>query len=539
MSDQIQGEWTIVSSKKVRPQRQPSNVSTNSKITTIDENKTTKEDDELSYSLSHLSQDLSVASAKDDINLQQSQKGPIELDDFSLQGGISRMRAHWKVVLAGQFLSLLLAIAGASTSTLYLECNVNIPASQTFLVYLMMSFHTLVLFCREKGSNEEGKTSLAGIFDWRYWMRRKRIDKSTEEEQNEQKIQNENTNDVTRKESDIKYPYYLIGRFVSISVPSWTYALLAFIRVQADFFTYLALRYTTLTSAAVFDNISILSALICSRVFLKRYYKSPHILGAAICCLGVTINLVSDYESDLNGSQNHLEERKYPYQMLGDFYAIVGGLLLGIGDVANEAIVKDGLTTTHEYIGCVGLFGALILFIQSYMLEMDDIDNFFASGEMNRMLQNQSEFSDIYEGPMTCSRESGIYLLSAFVFSSYFLTTGICYFLAESEAALLAISVLSADLWTVVFSLFVGIAPSLAFYIGLAMVIAGLITYEMAPSPISAELDHLDISDGMSLHESKIGISEGVNIPPGNVMEMSNISLSWDVEEKGTKPELL
>lgn len=525
MSDQNESEWKNVSSEKVHPKRQPSDVTTNSRIATIDENKITQQDDELSYAFSNASRDLSEESASDDVILHKTQKGPIDLDDFSMNNGLSRMKAHWKVVVAGQCLSLFLAIAGASTSALYLGCDMNIPASQTFLVYLMMSFHVVVLIRQDKGSNENEKKSLCRIFDPR-----------TEDIEDEGKSeQDENPHDeIMKKESS----HYLIGNFVPISVPSWTYAALAFIKVEADFFTYLALSYTTLTSTAIFDNVSILSALICSRVFLKRHYKAPHLIGAAICILGVTINLVSDYEEHANGSESKFEEKKYPNPMLGAFFAVIGGLLLGVGDVATESIVKGYATTTHEYIGCVGIFGSLILFIQSYVLEMDDIEKFFASEDVDRMLENQSEFSDMNEDPMTCGQKTGLYLLAGFVFSNYFFTTGTCYFLAESEAALLSISVLTEDLWTVLFSAFVGIAPSFAFYVAFVMVIIGLITYEMAPSPLSGELDHLDISDGMSLHESK-SASKGLNIPPGNVLGLSNMTLSWDVDEKRTQPELL
>lgn len=67
-------------------------------------------------------------------------------------------------------------------------------------------------------------------------------------------------------------------------------------------------------------------------------------------------------------------------------------------------------------------------------------------------------------------------------------------FLILSEAALLNLSLLTSDLWAVVFSIFmVAAVPGAAYYGALLLIIAGIVLYEAGPSPTSIPAD-IDIA---------------------------------------------
>lgn len=62
---------------------------------------------------------------------------------------------------------------------------------------------------------------------------------------------------------------------------------------------------------------------------------------------------------------------------------------------------------------------------------------------------------------------------------------GASRFFQISEATFFGLSLLSGDLWSVIFSVFAeGIVPHSLFFIALVFVLGGMIIYEMAPSPV-------------------------------------------------------
>ncbi len=61
---------------------------------------------------------------------------------------------------------------------------------------------------------------------------------------------------------------------------------------------------------------------------------------------------------------------------------------------------------------------------------------------------------------------------------------GTSRFLMISEAAFFNLSLLTGDLWSVVFSIFAeNIIPQPLFFVALVFVLSGVVLYEMAPSP--------------------------------------------------------
>ena len=170
---------------------------------------------------------------------------------------------------------------------------------------------------------------------------------------------------------------------------------------------------------------------------------------------------------------------------------------------------KAGATT--EYLGMLGSCGFVIAFSQSLLLERQDILGFFSN-----------------DAGAECTRESGFFLLFAFVGVTMCSYVGASYFLMFSEAAFFNLSLLTGDLWSVLFSVVAErIVPKPLFFAALAAVLSGVVVYEMAPSPAleketeSGNPEHLQGHDGIlrvaADTESGVDLAE---------LELRNISIT-------------
>jgi len=339
------------------------------------------------------------------------------------------MRLKIKIVLFGQFISLTMATLWSSQSTLYLNCSLSVPAFSNTWVFLFLALNFIPLY-------REGR----------------RI----------------------KKDPDLAQPpHWFIGGKFPLRLQAWKYLGIAFIGVEANYFMMLALKYTTLTSVALFDAVSIPSAMIFSAIMLKRKYGCLHMFGACICLFGLTVNVITDYESDktpdvsVNDKVRDDGSDHYPDKLLGDLFAILGGALYGINDVFAERCVRE-YGGVYEYLSMISFWGFLISGIQALVLERQAIYAFFHDG--------------------ACAFKFSIMLLIIYVICQVIRKVALSRFLLISEAAFLNLSMLTSDLYTTIFSVVAqNIFPRNFFFVGLSMVLIGIFVYEMAPSP---ETDH-------------------------------------------------
>lgn len=354
------------------------------------------------------------------------------------------LTSHYKTLLLGQVLSFLLASGGAAQATLHFECGLSSPTFTMSLIYLVLSTHLLPLLWREK----QGRGQVM-------------LEHSNREEE-------ESPN------------YSFMG--LTLQGPVWQYLIIAFLDVEANAITMLSFRYTTLTSVTLFDACAIPSAMIISWRFLGRKYTWIHLVGVMTCMAGVIFNVMQDYESDTASTDDkNLSSDEYPHKLRGDILAILGGIMYGLNDVLTEATVRRNGETT-EYLGLMGVFAFGISLVQALLLEWQDILEFFGEGDAHSS---------------TCSLEMGWWLLFAFVGVTIMSYKGASAFLMLSEAAFFNLSLLTGDLWSIIFSIVAErIIPQPLFFVALIFVLSGVILYEMAASPV---LD--DNNDTGAIHE--------------------------------------
>jgi drug/metabolite transporter (DMT)-like permease len=363
----------------------------------------------------------------------------------ALEGEKTRRWSHWKILAFGQGLSILLATMWASQSTLYLTCEWSSPAFSSSWAYLLLSLHLIPLMLkgRDIRQNKDSTTSTA--------------------------------------------PHVWFLHFIPLQASPWVYLGAAFTSFYGIYLSLLSIQYTTITSTSLFDSVSIPVAMLLSRYFLGRRYVRHHILGAVLCLVGVILNVGYDFLIDHNLYKvEHMDtgtvkmktiignltgtnaeefddgSDEYPQRVIGDMMACFGGMLFGANDVIAEFSVRHFGGTT-EYLGMVGFFGIFFSLFQMAITERDTVSSFF-------------------QGKTECAGSLTTWLLVIYVIGQFSRKAGLALFLTMADAALLQLSLLTSDLYTLLFSIiYLHILPRPLQGVAMLLVVAGIVTYELGP----------------------------------------------------------
>eukprot|EP00557_Chaetoceros_sp_GSL56_P014892 CAMPEP_0176485258 /NCGR_PEP_ID=MMETSP0200_2-20121128/4945_1 /TAXON_ID=947934 /ORGANISM="Chaetoceros sp., Strain GSL56" /LENGTH=560 /DNA_ID=CAMNT_0017881893 /DNA_START=41 /DNA_END=1723 /DNA_ORIENTATION=+ len=430
-----------------------------------------------------------------------------------------------KPLLIAQLLSLLLATSGAANSSLHFECNVSAPLLQAGMIYLGLALYSLsrvacwnIIFIRRgrrrrddsmscsTSSKHEGYIKGRGCEEEGYEMSTANPTTATIELSNsstigimmtpstcdnntdipENSVQGQSQYDHRQQKQEAHHPSIFRVQYASLKL----YALMAFLDVEANYLIYLSFRYTTLTSVSLLDALAIPSAMVFSKLILNRRYRYGHVMGAVICIVGMSVNILGDSNNGGGGdvgvddvSGNDTTRDPYPNKVHGDVLAMIGAVLYGLNNVLTERVVK-GANHVNEYLGILGCFGVVYCAIQSLFLgELDNSSlSVYLFGSSSR--RNDADPSDEIMRQCRPSEMWMLWFASAILGAVSY--TGMARFLAESEAALLNLSLLTGDLWAALFIVVAqGILPTVHFWMSLVLIAMGVLIYEVAaPSPI-------------------------------------------------------
>jgi solute carrier family 35 protein F1/2 len=423
----------------------------------------------------------------------------------------AHLRSQYKILIAGQVLSLSLSVTGAAQSSLYFDCDLSAPTFTVGFFYFALIFCLVPVY-------RTGKQQLQGV----YMGTRHQVISTLDDDDDENNEESDfvgtasarSPNQMTASratgpapsassDSTAPAPQHTFLGFIPLHNPAWRYFPMALLDVYANYFTVLAFSYTTMTSVTLFDALAIPTAMVVSAVFLSRRYTRLHLLGVGACSVGILVNVLQDYEHDIGGGSdvdrsdgvehddvsNGVSGPYYPNKLRGDLMAMLGGILFGINNTVGEVAVRS-TGGPNEYLGMLGVYATCICLVQSLLFERDEIAEFFNKSG------NKSS---------TCSASTAWFLLFAYFVSAVLCYLGASRFLQVSEACFFNLSLLTGDLWSVLFSVVAQrIVPQPLFFVALTFILSGVVAYEMAPSPVeddshpgvAAELDHDDFDHG-------------------------------------------
>ncbi|GAY33178.1 hypothetical protein CUMW_006030 [Citrus unshiu] len=227
------------------------------------------------------------------------------------------------------------------------------------------------------------------------------------------------------------YGGILLYRRQRLQVSWYWYLLLGFVDLQGNFLANKAYQFTSITSVTLLDGCTIAWALILTRLLLGTRYSPLKLFGAGICMLGLGLLLLSDAEVVGGGG---------------------GGVSRPIlGDILEYFVKKNDRV---EVVCMIGVYGLSMLELKS--------------------LELVKWSTDIILGFVG-------YAVSCFMF--YTLAT---FVLKLGGAAMFNLSLLTADIWAVVFRFFFYQQQvDWLYFLAFAIVVFGLIIYSTKSSPFN------------------------------------------------------
>ncbi|KAL1352073.1 uncharacterized protein [Arachis hypogaea] len=212
------------------------------------------------------------------------------------------------------------------------------------------------------------------------------------------------------------------------------YLLLGIVDVQGNYLVNKAYQYSSITSVTLLDCWTIPWAILFTWIFLGTRYSLWQLSGAAICVLGLCLVMFSDSEVGGGGGSKPL---------LGDVLVIGGTLFYAISNVGEEFCVKH--KDRVEVVFMLGLFGFLISILEVFVIEL-------------KMLESVKWSPDILSG-----------------------------------ATMFNLSVLTSDMWAVVFRVFLYHQEvDWLYFVSFAITVVGLIIYSLTekdPVPASPGIE--------------------------------------------------
>jgi drug/metabolite transporter (DMT)-like permease len=240
------------------------------------------------------------------------------------------------------------------------------------------------------------------------------------------------------------------------------YIFAAVLDVEANYLVILAYNYTTITSVMLLDCFTIPCAMVLSYLFLGCRYNYMHILGTAICLLGLACIVIND--SAMVGDDDAAAGSN---PVLGDVLCLCGAVLYASSNVLQEHLVK--FHDREQFLGHLGCFGFAIAAVQCAIVDLPRMRRAHFTGKV-------------------------VGATSGFVVCLFLMYTNTTAFLQHGDAVLFNLSLLTSDVYAVVFSYFFsGYFVGWLYFVAFALVIVGLLLYHSQPRPLHIGRDFGDV----------------------------------------------
>ncbi|XP_062117569.1 uncharacterized protein LOC133831326 [Humulus lupulus] len=275
------------------------------------------------------------------------------------------------------------------------------------------------------------------------------------------------------------YGSILLYRRQGLRVSWYWYFLLGLVDVQGNYFVNKAYQFSSITSVQLLDCGTIAWAIVLTWIFLGTRYSLWQLFGAAICVVGLVLVLFSDSGVGGGGGSRPL---------LGDTLVIVGTLFFAMSNVGEEFCVKK--KDRVEVVSMIGVYGFLVTICEIPFIELKSLES--VSWSTNIVLA--------FVG----------YALAGFMFY-----TVAPYVLKLSGATMFNLSILTADMWAVIFRIFFYHQQvNWLYFLSFAVVAIGLIIYSLTerdPDPLpSMENGNADVQYQVLADENVVTRNESL-----------------------------
>lgn len=353
--------------------------------------------------------------------------------------------ARWTQGFALAQVTALLSASSAVASTALVERGANLPAWQSFFIYVLLAAFYVPSEWRAR-TRDRDRRARAEAF----------ASAATSGE-----IDDGSTGGWGRSSGSALSDPWRSREDTPVTRSTTRYAALALIDTQANYLIVKAFQYTSLTSVTLLDCAAIPFSMALSRAALGGVYSRRHVLGGATSVMGLAILVLTDaYVRGANDAGSN--------PALGDFIVLLAAFGYASSNVLQEAALLDGASAV-EVLAHVGGFGAVFSGIQCLALELDSLARLNAT-----------------------AGAAGIAELATFAASLFAMYSLVPEVLRRCGAAAFNVGMLSSDVWAFVarvlfFGGFGDIRAVLAFLASFFVVSAGLVVFLAAGDPLPPE----------------------------------------------------
>lgn len=353
--------------------------------------------------------------------------------------------ARWTQGFALAQVTALLSASSAVASTALVERGANLPAWQSFFIYVLLAAFYVPSEWRAR-TRDRDRRARAEAF----------ASAATSGE-----IDDGSTGGGGRSSGSALSDPWRSREDTPVTRSTTRYAALALIDTQANYLIVKAFQYTSLTSVTLLDCAAIPFSMALSRAALGGVYSRRHVLGGATSVMGLAILVLTDaYVRGANDAGSN--------PALGDFIVLLAAFGYASSNVLQEAALLDGASAV-EVLAHVGGFGAVFSGIQCLALELDSLARLNAT-----------------------AGAAGIAELATFAASLFAMYSLVPEVLRRCGAAAFNVGMLSSDVWAFVarvlfFGGFGDIRAVLAFLASFFVVSAGLVVFLAAGDPLPPE----------------------------------------------------
>ncbi|TPP56264.1 Solute carrier family 35 member [Fasciola gigantica] len=218
------------------------------------------------------------------------------------------------------------------------------------------------------------------------------------------------------------------------------YALAGLIDTHANWAFVAAYSFTSVTSVQLLDCLTIPTAMLLSIFFLRHRFMCTHYVAMVICLLGAGGMVAADVLANPSTDSWNVTDSNAGIQsntsriILGDLLVILGAIAYAASNVLQQyLVIRYGIV---NFLAYAGISATVPTAIYAIIFERDGLQHLFT------VVPKSSSFAVVFQ------------CLAGYVASMFLLYSLMPYVLAKTNAVLVNMSLLTADVYALLMGIF-------------------------------------------------------------------------------------